>query len=226
MGRVRRAHAFAVSGGGQGGFTLMELLVAISIFSVLGATVLSGLIATAKTVDDVRSITNLTEEARVSTERMSRELRQASAILDAHLPASATDYTSVTFGVDFNGDHILQVNAADPEIVTYRFDPGSGQLTLTANDLSGAAVTRPILAANVTSFALVFTSSLWEYDTNGNGVTDWTEIDASALGNHNAIFDAGEFDRIDSVGLTLQLLDGSRAQTYTTQVDLRNRNQN
>lgn len=236
MGAVRARHAAAVAADGEGGFTIMELLVAISIFLALTTVVFSGLTSTVKTVNDVRSITNLTEEARVATERMSRELRQASEIMGAHLPdpasctpgppASCTDYTSVTFGVDFNGDHVLDVNAADPEIVTYRFDPGSGRLTFTANDLSGTAVTRPILAANVTMMKLTFTSSSWEYDTNGDGVTDWTEVDASAAGNKNNVFDAGEFSLIDSVGITIQLLDGSRAQTYTTQVDLRNRNQN
>ena len=227
---ARRAHPGRVDGGDDG-FTLVELLVSIGIFALLSTVVLSGLMSTAKTVNDVRSIANLTEEARVATERMTRELRQASVILDAHLPASETDFTSVTFGVDFNGDHILNANAVDPEIVTYRFNPASGQLTFTANNPSGTSVTRPILAANVTSFVLEFRSSLWEHDTTGpdlhpDGVTDWTEIDASAIGNGNSIFDDGEFARIDSVGVTLQLLDGSRTQTYTTQVDLRNQNQN
>jgi len=227
---VRRAHPGRVDGGDDG-FTLVELLVSIGIFALLSTVVLSGLMSTAKTVNDVHSIANLTEEARVATERMTRELRQASVIRDAHLPDSVDPSTSVTFGVDFNGDHYLDVNAVDPEIVTYRFDPGSGQLTFTANNPSGTSVSRPILAANVTSFVLDFRSSLWAYDTTGpdlhpDGVTDWTEIDASAIGNKNTKFDAGEFKYIDSVGITIKLLDGSRTQTYTTQVDLRNQNQN
>jgi prepilin-type N-terminal cleavage/methylation domain-containing protein len=45
--------------GAEGGFTLVELLVAIGIFAVLSTLVLSGLTATVKTVDDARSITNL-----------------------------------------------------------------------------------------------------------------------------------------------------------------------
>jgi prepilin-type N-terminal cleavage/methylation domain-containing protein len=226
IGAARRAHATRAEGG-DGGFTLVEMLVAISVFAVLTVAVFSGLTKTAQTVNDVRSIANLTEEARVATERMSRELRQASKILDAHLPVNAADYTSITFWVDFNGNHLEDLNAADPEVVTYRFEPGSGQLTLTANDSSGTAVTRPILAARVTGFVLTFSSSLWEYDTNPrDGVTDWKEINASAIGNHNLTFDDGEFKWIDSVGLTIQLLDGPRMQTYTTQVDLRNQNQN
>ena len=245
---------------GEDGFTLVELLVAISIFLVLSAAVFSMLSSTVKTVNDVRSITNLTEEARLATERITRELRQAgcqgkleitglepcdtlplpgrstSAIQNAHLPVSATDYTSLTLGVDFNGDHVLDGDAVDPEIFTYRFNPGSGQLTLTSNDPSGTAVTRPILAANVTALTLTFTSSLWAYDTSapstsapetsGYGITDWTEIDASSVGNKNHIFDSGEFSKIDAVGVTIQLLDGARTQTYTTRVDLRNQNQN
>ena len=253
IGALGRAHA--ADREAEGGFTLVEMLVSISIFLVLSAAVFSGLSSTVKTVNDVRSITNLTEEARVATERITRELRQAgcqgkleitglepcdtlplpgrstSAIQNAHLPVSATDYTSLTLGVDFNGDHVLDGDAVDPEIFTYRFDPGSGQLTLTANDPSGTAVTRPILAANVTALTLTFTSSLWAYDTDapgtiGYGITDWTEIDASSVGNGSNVFDSGEFSKIDSVGVTIQLLDGARTQTYTTQVDLRNQNQN
>ena len=52
----------------EGGFTLVELLVAISIFLLLSTAVISGLSSTVKTVNDVRSITNLTEEARLATE--------------------------------------------------------------------------------------------------------------------------------------------------------------
>ena len=226
----RRAEASAAVGaredGGDGGFTLVELLVAISIFAVLTAAVFSGLTSTAKTVEDVRSITNLTAEARVAIERLTRELRQSSKIYDAHLPAPGTnDYTSVTFGVDFNGVGGLEENAVDPEIVTYRYEPMTRQLTLTANDVGGSEMTRPILAANVTDFQLSFTSSLWAHDTNGDGVTTWREIDHS-VGNDDGIFNSGEFDKIDSVGIMIQLLEGSRTQTYTTQVDLRNQNQN
>ena len=239
---ARRAHASTAAGPrgdcGDGGFTLVELLVAISFFAVLSTAVFSLLSSTAKTVNDVRSITNLTEEARVATERIVRELRQASEIRDAHLPVNDQDYTSITFGVDFNGLLGVELDALDPEIVEYRFDPptdpsqtGSGKLTFIANP-SGTPVNAPILTANVTGFELAFTSSLWEYDTKGkpdgtpDGVTDWTEIDASALGNHNGEFDALEFRWIDSVGITIHLLDGAREQTYTTRVDLRNRNLN
>jgi prepilin-type N-terminal cleavage/methylation domain-containing protein len=226
-GRVHaRAATGGGAGGGDGGFSLVEMLVAISIFAVLSTAVISGLTSTVKTVNDVRAISNLTEEARVATERMARELRQSSTIIDAHLPNGSNDYTWVKFGVDFNGDGLLEANAVDPEIVTYRYEPGTRQLTFTANDTGGSSVTRPILAANVTGFQLSFTSSLWEQDTNRNGVTDWTEIDASTIGNRNGIFDSGEFDDIDSIGITLQLLEGAHTQTYTTQVDLRNQNQN
>ena len=207
------------------GFTLVELLVASSIFLVLSTLVFSMLSSTAGTVDQVRSVTNLTEEARVATERLTRELRQASSIIDAHLPANSADYTSVTFGVDFNGNKLLDADAVDPEIVTYKFDPATEQLTFSTNDTSGSTVTRPILAANITAFELSFTSSLWEHDTNGNGVTEWTEIDGSVIGNGNGIFDAAEFKTVDSIGITIRLLEGSHAQTYMTRVDLRNQNQ-
>ena len=226
--RAVQAHENGSDDCGEGGFTLVELLVAISIFALLTAVVFSGLTATVKTVDDVRSVTNLTEEARMTMERMTRELRQSTRVL-------AANGTSVTFGVDFNSVRGLEKNAVDPEIVRYQYAPGingKGTLMFIANnpdvectssqELLCSPVERPILKENVKNFALTFSSNLSQYNDQ-YGLTDWTAIDL-AIGNHNGIFDLGEFNRIDSIEVTIQL-NGSGTQTYTTRAYLRNQNQ-
>ena len=87
------------------------------------------------------------------------------------------------------------------------------------------AVTRPILAANVTAFSLEFSSSLWLNDINRDGTTTWQELDGT-VGNGNLTLDTPELSKVDIVTVTVTLLDGPRTQTYQTQASLRNRAQN
>jgi len=210
------------------GSTLIEIMVALALFGLLGSALLSFVLSTQKVTENTRQMTSVNEEARLAMERLTRELRQASAVREVHLPASATDSTAITFWTDFDGNGTEDLNAADPEVLTYRWQPTTGELTLTANDASGTAVTRPVLAANVTAFTLSLRSSLWEYDRSSpkDGVTDWTELDANGapVGNQNGVLDAPELDHLDAVGVSMTVLDGPFAQTYQTQVDLRNRN--
>jgi type II secretory pathway pseudopilin PulG len=216
----------AAPGGSDDGGTLIEIIVAIAIFGLLGSALLGVVLSTNKVTESTRQMTNVNEESRLAMERLTRELRQANAVLDVQLPASDTDSTALTFWTDFDGNGTADLNAADPEVLTYRWDPNTGQLTLTANDASGTAVTKPVLAANVTAFTLSLRSSLWQHDLDGDGVTDWSELDASGapVGNGNGTLDAPELDHLDAVAISMTVLDGPYAQTYQTQVDLRNRN--
>ena len=209
------------------GVSMVEVLVAIGLFSVLGTVLLGFALSTSRVADDTRQLANINEESRLAMERLTRELRQANAVLSAQLPASATDTTAFTFWTDFNGNGAQDLNAADPEILTYRWNPASRRLTLTANDASGTAITRPVLAANVSNFSVELRSSLWEYDGDANGITTWQEIDAAGtpVGNANSTPDGPELERIDLVAISISVLDGTHEQTYRTQVDLRNQNQ-
>lgn len=209
------------------GVTLVEVLVAMGLFSLLGTLLLGLAVSTSKVTDDTRMLTNVNEESRLAMERLTRELRQASAITAVHLPAtaSATDTTALTFWTDFDGDTVRDLNAADPEVLTYRWDPVTSGLTLTVNDASGTAVTRPVLAAIVSEFTLGLQSSKWQYDANADGTTTWQELDAAGapVGNGNGAPDGPELDNIDLVAVSLTVLDGAHAQRYRTMVDLRNR---
>lgn len=208
---------------GDAGMTLIEVLVAMGLFGVLGTLLLGLALSTSRTTTDTRNLANVNEESRIAMERMTRELRQANAITAAQLPPSAT--TALTFWTDFNGNGTQDLGAADPEVLTYRWNPATNRLTLTANDASGTAVTRPVLAANVSSFTLDLRSSKWQYDTNADGSTTWQELDASGapVGNGNGVPDGAELNNIDLVVITMTVQDGGHAQTYTTKVDLRNR---
>jgi prepilin-type N-terminal cleavage/methylation domain-containing protein len=206
------------------GFTLVEMLVAMVLTSVIGAMVIGSTLDARKITDNARANSELTADVRRAMERLVRELRQAGTIDKIDLPVAPTDPTAITFWADFNNDGQRDLDASDPEVLTYRFVPGTGQVTLTVNDAAGNATTTPILAQNVTSFRLSLRSSQWQYDRNGDGVVDWTELDAtSGIGNQNGKPDGAELTHIDSVVLDVSVYRGGRQQTYHTQVDFRNR---
>lgn len=210
------------------GVSLVEVLVAMGLFGVLGTLLLGFAIGTSKVTDDTRKLSGVNEESRLAMERFTRELRQANEITGFVVPSDpATDPIALTFWTDFDGDGAEEISATDPEVLTYRWNPASNRLTLTANDPTGVATTRPVLAANVSAFDIDLFSSLWEYDDDADGMTTWQEIDAHApVGDHDGAPDPAELELVDLVTITMTVLDGPHRQTYTTEVDLRNRNQN
>ena len=208
------------------GVSLVEVLVAIGLFGVLASLLLGFAISTSRVTEDVRQLTGLSEESRLAMERLTRELRQANAVVDVDLPATATDTTSLTFWTDFDGNGLRDINAADPEVLTYRWNPPAGRLTLTANDPDGTAVTRPVLAGNVTGWTIGLRSSMRQSLAHCDCSTTWPEHDAGAAGgNGTGRPDGPELDRIDAIRIELTVRDGQRSQRYRTEVDLRNRNQ-
>lgn len=209
------------------GFSMIELLVGMVLTSVMGGLLLGSALGAREVTDDARLNSELTGDVRRAMERLVRELRQAGTIDRIDLPINPTDPTAITFWADFDNDRARDTDAADPEVLTYRYIPGSGQITLTVNDAGGTAVTTPILAENVTTFTLSLRSSQWQYDGNADGIVDWSELDAAAapVGNQNGKPDGNELARIDSVVLELAVFRGGRQQDYRTQVDFRNRHQ-
>lgn len=204
------------------GFTMIELLVGMVLTSVLGALALGAALGARESTDNARINSELTADVRRAMERLVRELRQAGDILQVDLPATPTAPTAITFWADFDNDGVKDTDLADPEVLTYRYTPSTGQITLTVNDADGNAVTTPILAQNVTAFSLSLRSSQWQYDRNADGIVDWQELDAT-VGNKNGKPDGIELLKIDSVVLSVSVYRDGRRQEYRTQVDFRNR---
>jgi type II secretory pathway pseudopilin PulG len=205
--------------------SLVEVLVGMALFSVLGVLLLGLALSTSRVTEGTRDRTAVNEESRSAMERIARELRQASAIDSVVLPAGAgPGTTSFTFWTDFDGDGVRSTSAGDPEVLTYRWEPASEQLTLTAHD-GGQTQPQPVLAAHVTAFVADLRSSRWEYDANADGKTTWQELDAvgAPVGNGNGFADQPELANIDLLGVTLTVEDAGGSSTYRTLIDLRNR---
>jgi prepilin-type N-terminal cleavage/methylation domain-containing protein len=236
----------------QAGFTLVELLVAIVVLGALGTAFMSTILGASQSANATKSEHDLNEEARLAINRMARELRQATSITNVLNPDgptySSSGITAVTFTADFNGDGCIDgvapspapvpaptcqpYNANNPETLTYCWDPSASvrQLYLIPGTLAGntcqVAGALPILAGQVTAFKLSYRSNNYLYDANDDGITTWLELDQAGppVGNQNGQLDAPELSHIDSIVIDLSVsANGVHPQSYTTQVDLRNR---
>lgn len=126
------------------------------------------------------------------------------------------------------------LNPTDPMVETYCYQPASpaGELYLIPGDpfhgqtsvsscLVGGA--QPVLSGNVTAFEVYYRSNLYQY-AGTNGITTWSDLDAAPapVGDGNGVLDANELRNINSVVVSLTVSEGGHAQSYQTQIDLRN----
>jgi type II secretory pathway pseudopilin PulG len=234
----------------QSGFTLVELMVAVSIAMVLVVVALGVVVNSSKVVMTSKQLQDLNEEARQALNRMARDIRQSRSIVMAVNPDRPTFNSSglvaVGFQSDFDGDGCIGGNpvpggptscnpysAGNPEDLTYCFQPGVAQLFIIDNQASSVPVTststscsggQPLLAGNVSGFQVAYRSNLYRYDLDpSDGVTTWRELDATPppVGNGNGELDV-ELSDVDSVVITVTMSQGGRSQVYRSQIDLRN----
>lgn len=126
------------------GLTLIELLVSITLLSILGGIVLTLLQTTQSTAKAGKQEQDTNEEARLAMNRVARELRQAVGILSVRNPDGAgynpQALTAITFAADFNLDGCISdggagaptacvspapttLSTSDPEVLTYCYQP-------------------------------------------------------------------------------------------------------
>lgn len=72
------------------GFTLLEIIISLSLFTIIIILVSDVYLVTQRAYDKNSTIAELTQNARVSLDRISRELRQSSGIITT-LPETDTD---------------------------------------------------------------------------------------------------------------------------------------
>ena len=208
------------------GFTLIELLVAILLFAILSGLLITVVLSSATTLKTVRETSDLNEESRLVMNRVSREIREAQSIILATNPGGSSFNpnadVAITFQIDFNGNDVIEPNAADAEEITYFYERAKRRLLLQT-----PATSLPILASNVETFKLSYESSLFECDTNTDGTVTWEEMDSasSPCKANGGISDGAlntELTSVDAIIVELTVLTGQRKQDYRTRVFLRN----
>lgn len=154
---------------GDGGFTLIEVLIAGALALVLGSLVLSTMLAADQSIKATSATTDLSAEARLVLNRLAGDLRQAKPLANngVQIPAitavqnpfpsaswSANAVTSITFDADYDGNGCVAGVVSDncpnpapaldpnnPEIETFCWNPANKQLYLIAGTVATGTCT-------------------------------------------------------------------------------------
>lgn len=216
------------------GFSLVEVLVAIFLFSVLSIGFYQVMFSAVRGSTDTADIAEVAEEARLGFNRMIRDTRETTDLI------SATN-TSYRIWTDFDRDGV--VDQSDYEYMQYTYDSASNRLTLTAltapaagdpNLITGSesaisGTSAETLSGHVrlvgTRPMFSYVSNFLQYDTNpADGEVSSTELDtATGLGNNNGVVDALELDYVSDVNYAFQVSVGGDARTFYGQAQIRNR---
>lgn len=207
---------------GEQGFTLVEIMVAISIFSIIGTGFYVVLFSGVRGSDTARDVTRGSEEARLGFNRIVRDTRESDQLSACASEAFQTCYRAL---IDFDGDGLYQNpnSRGDFEELTYTYHAGTDEIRLNGSTLMSGV--EPV----GTSPVFMYTSNRLEYDTTdpaSPGITTWQELDGSGIagvGNGNGTLDSAELPYITSVGYLFTVDAGGRQQEYYAEAQLRNK---
>lgn len=205
----------------QDGFTLIEILVAISVLSVLSLGAYQLLFAGQRSSNATRDVVTISEEARLGLNRMLRDTREASSIDNA----TATSYTVI---LDFDNDQVAGENpneAGDYEKVTFsiagdeiRISAALATTTITEVLIDGVEC---VDTGSGCAAVFEYTSSLLTYDSNGDGETSMAELEVARAAGATTISSDLD-DEIDGIDYDFRVASGNSVSDFHTQVTLRN----
>ena len=208
----------------EDGFTLVEILVALTIFSAVSAGLFGVLFSATRSSDTTRRIAGVSEQARLGLNRMVRDTREGTLI-----DSVATDLNSFEVHVDFDGNNVITPlpgtnSLGDLEELTYAYDPTSKTLRLNGEILvSGVECARDASGNCLPAFS--FGSNRLEFDADKNGVATWQELDAApatyGVGNGDAKLN-WELPLISNVSFALRVKDGTALRDFHAEAQLRN----
>lgn len=215
------------------GYTLVELLVVMSLFSVLMVGFFSVMMSGVRGSDTTESVVQISEEARLGFNRMVRDTREA-AYLKA---ASLSPTNSFTVHLDFDGDG-TPGEAAAGEVETFTYNPTDRTIVLTAGDAGCTTCESAVLMSGITPQGsqpiFDFSSNQLQFDRTDptigsvrDGVATWQEVDTPPAGetggDADGVLDAPELKYLSNVSFTMTISAGDRSSALNVQAQLRNR---
>lgn len=208
------------------GYTLIELLVAMSVFALISVAFYQLMFSATRGSNRARDSVRVSEEARLGLNRLIRETRESDGVDLA---------TSTSFRVqnDFDADGVIEPTPSDSagSYEQLRFTAnivptGNGNLVVSAGSaseilMSGLDCVRKTDGTCHPVF--VYSSSRLEYDANSNGVTSAEELDATAsVGNGNGVLDGSELALIDTVSISMVITQGGSQERFYARAQMRN----
>ena len=210
--------------GNERGFTLLEVLVTITIFAAVSSGILGVLLSATRGSTTARRVAGISEQGRLGLNRMVRDTREGSVI-----DSVSADRNTFEVHVDFDGNGIITPlpgtnGLGDVEELTYSFDTASKTLRLNGEVLvRGVECARDLNDACVPAFS--FGSNRLEFDTDKNGVTTWQELDSApatyGVGNGDGQLN-WELPLISNVSFALRIADGKTKSDFYGEAQLRN----
>lgn len=192
------------SRGREGGFTLIEVLVTMSIFSVVSIGMYMTMFSATRSSNTSRAVARVSAEARLGFNRLVRDVREG-VIVCQNAPQPCVQPYAFRIKVDFDGNQIYAAPgstnpAGDYEDLTIAFDQDQGRVTLAATGgvprvlmegvdcprtSAGSCIQRlggspwPAIYGVAPANVFTFLSNRLEYDWNGDGIVPWQELDAA-----------------------------------------------
>lgn len=222
------------------GYSIVELLVGMLLFSIVSAGFMSVLFSVARSTETTTASVRISEEARLALNRLVRDTREAGWIeLSSTNPAVTHD--SFTVKIDYNGDGAFTNPASGAaegsyEIMTYAYDAATHRIMVTAPGAGTETLVRGVDCVRDSngvckSDVFSFTSNRLQYDWDQDGVTSLAEINATACSPNNlttldacnaALVDK-ELAAVTSVNVAVRVTSGNRSSDYYAEAQLRNR---
>ena len=216
---------------GESGFTLIEVLVGMALFSVLSIGFYQVMFSGVAGSETGRNIARVSEEARLAFNRMIRDTREATSFAcTGPSTGPCISGSSFTVEVDFNGDGEIHnppelrsngVAETEYERLTFAYVDARDAITLNGEVLIDGvepAGGRPIFD---------YSSNLLQYDRSpSDGTTRWQEIDASSdpgIGDADGAIDETELQFLSNVTFAFQVREDDRATEFFAEAQIRNR---
>lgn len=187
----------------ESGFTLVEVLVAFAMFSVLSISFYAVVFGAVRGSGTSRSVAKVSEEARLGLNRMVRDTREAERIVDLDITAASASYS---IRVDFNRDRDSSDAGEEEEFV---YTAATEEITL-----NGDVLVRGVEKIPGTEI-FSFSSNLLEYDANGDGVATYDEVFAAEGGD--------VFPYLSNVTFAIAVTEDDQRTNFRTEAQLRNR---
>jgi prepilin-type N-terminal cleavage/methylation domain-containing protein len=186
---------------GDRGFTLIELLVVVALFAVVSVGLYQVMLSSVRGNETAQDVATIAQEARLGLNRVVRDTREASSLLEA------TD-TSYTISVRFPGSDVV-------EDLTYSYHAGSKTIRL-----NGQVLIKGVEPIGTTPI-FTYSSNRLEYDWDANGITSWEELNEAAT--HGVTLAPDKLIYVSNVAYTFRVSSGPRQAEFYAQAQWRNR---
>ncbi len=203
----------------DGGYTLIEVLIAFFLLSVVSSGFYVLLFSQQRAGNVARSIANISEETRLGFARMVRDTREGDLLV-------AATPTSYKVKVNFDGDSFYETpnQNGDDEILTFSYDAGAKTISVNGSVLMNGV--SPIPGQDLFSYS----SNNLEFDWGNDGLTTWQDLDAASsygvtgVGSNppNNVLDA-EIPQLTTVHFAIRVSDAGRFEDFRSTSQMRNR---